>query len=50
MSGYAESIIADHGVIEEGENHLQKPFTAHELVAKLGELGPPAIQELMAQL
>jgi CheY-like chemotaxis protein len=48
MSGYAESIIADHGVIEEGVNHLQKPFTGNELIAKLAELGPPATQALTA--
>jgi PAS domain S-box-containing protein len=31
MSGYTEDIIAHHGVLEEGINFVQKPFTIDEL-------------------
>ncbi len=33
MSGHAEDIIAQHGVLESGTTLLQKPFTIAELVA-----------------
>ena len=31
MSGYTEDVIAHHGVLEEGINFVQKPFTVDEL-------------------
>jgi len=31
MSGYTEDVIAHHGVLEEGINFVQKPFTIDEL-------------------
>jgi PAS domain S-box-containing protein len=38
ISGYSDNIIAHHGIIEEGLNFLQKPFTTKELLAKLREM------------
>ncbi|MBL8987182.1 MAG: response regulator, partial [Gemmatimonadetes bacterium] len=35
MSGYPADVIADHGVIEEGIELLQKPFTVRELADKV---------------
>ncbi len=37
MSGYTADIIAHHGVVEEGVNFLQKPFTKRELAARVRE-------------
>ncbi len=33
MSGYAEDVIAERGVVEEGVHFLEKPFTAADLAA-----------------
>ena len=37
MSGYTANVIAHHGVLEEGINFLQKPFTRAALAAKIRE-------------
>jgi PAS domain S-box-containing protein len=38
MSGYTDDVIAHHGVIDEGVNFIEKPFTVHALVAKIAEI------------
>ena len=35
MSGYTDEIIARHGILEEGEVLIQKPFDAKELLARV---------------
>ncbi|MFW5722880.1 MAG: response regulator, partial [Desulfohalobiaceae bacterium] len=35
MSGYTANVIAHHGVLEEGINFIEKPFTRHPLALKL---------------
>lgn len=35
MSGYTDSMIVRDGVLEEGTNYLQKPFTIHGLTQKV---------------
>ncbi len=35
MSGYSADIIAHHGVLEEGVYFIQKPFSIHDLAAKI---------------
>jgi signal transduction histidine kinase len=35
MSGYTDNVIADHGILKEGINLLQKPFNLSELTAKV---------------
>lgn len=37
MSGYADSVIAEHGVLEPGTPFLQKPFSLEELASKVRE-------------
>jgi two-component system, cell cycle sensor histidine kinase and response regulator CckA len=32
MSGYTSDIIANHGVVEDGVNFIQKPFSGHQLI------------------
>ncbi len=38
MSGYTGDVIAHHGVLEEGVNFLQKPFSLHSLASKVREV------------
>jgi two-component system cell cycle sensor histidine kinase/response regulator CckA len=38
MSGYTDDAIVHHGVIEEGINYIQKPFTLDSLARKLREV------------
>ncbi|HPQ68802.1 MAG TPA: PAS domain S-box protein [bacterium] len=38
MSGYTENTIAHHGVLEEGMNFIQKPFSVESLVRKVQEV------------
>ncbi len=38
MSGYTDSFIAGHGVLEEGTHLLHKPFTEEVLIAKVCEV------------
>lgn len=38
VSGYTADVIADYGVLEEGINFLQKPFSMDELAAKVREV------------
>jgi hypothetical protein len=38
MSGYTDSFIAGHGVLEEGTHLLHKPFTEEALMRKIREL------------
>jgi two-component system cell cycle sensor histidine kinase/response regulator CckA len=38
MSGYTDSFIAGHGVLEEGIHLLHKPFTEEDLMRKVREL------------
>jgi YesN/AraC family two-component response regulator len=38
MSGYTGDVIAEHGVIPEGVNFIQKPFFKKDLALKLREI------------
>jgi hypothetical protein len=38
MSGYTDSFIAGHGVLEEGTHLLHKPFTEEALTRKVREI------------
>jgi two-component system, cell cycle sensor histidine kinase and response regulator CckA len=38
MSGYTANVIAHQGVLDEGVPFIQKPFSMHDLVAKLREV------------
>lgn len=38
MSGYTANVIAHHGVLYDGVNFIQKPFSKHELASKVREI------------
>lgn len=38
MSGHTADVIAHHGILHEGVNFIQKPFTMHDLYAKVREV------------
>jgi len=38
MSGYTDNAITHHGVLEEGMNYIQKPFTLEGLARKVREV------------
>jgi len=38
MSGYTDDTIVHHGVLEEGINFMQKPFTPDQLVTRVREV------------
>ncbi|MEE9910621.1 MAG: PAS domain S-box protein [Deltaproteobacteria bacterium] len=38
MSGYTADIIAQHGILEEGVQFIQKPFTVKSLASKVAEV------------
>jgi CheY-like chemotaxis protein len=41
VSGYSEDILAHHGVLKEGINLLQKPFSASDLAKRIQDLISP---------
>jgi len=54
MSGYTDSFIAGHGVLEPGTNLLHKPFTEDVLIRKVREVldggkQPPSSIKLLAE-
>jgi len=38
MSGYTDNAVFHHGVLEEGVNYIQKPFTVDGLMTKMREV------------
>ena len=38
MSGYTDNVIVHHGILEEGINYLQKPFTIQNLINKVRQI------------
>lgn len=38
MSGYTANVIAHHGVLDEGVNFIQKPFSKQDLAIKIREV------------
>ena len=38
MSGYTGNVIAHHGILNEGINYIQKPFSVHGLASKVREV------------
>lgn len=38
MSGYTENVVAQRGVLQEGINFIQKPFSINQLAVKLGSV------------
>ncbi len=38
MSGYTANVISNHGVLKQGINFIQKPFTLEQLAQKLDEI------------
>src|SRR4029077_6043896 len=53
MSGYTDSFIAGHGVLEKGTNLLHKPFTEEVFISKVREVldgGKNALRDLKPEL
>jgi CheY-like chemotaxis protein len=42
MSGYTADVIGERGILADGVNFLQKPFTAESLIVKVRQLLSPA--------
>jgi PAS domain S-box-containing protein len=42
MSGYTSNVIAHHGVLDEGVNFIQKPFSMKDLAVKIHEVLHPS--------
>ena len=38
MSGYTDNVIAHHGILDEGIQFIQKPFSIQALTAKIREV------------
>lgn len=38
MSGYTDDVIARRGLLEEGTHMIQKPFSVHDLPARIREV------------
>jgi CheY-like chemotaxis protein len=38
MSGYSKNVIGSHGVLEQGVNLIEKPFSAEELLSKVRDV------------
>jgi DNA-binding NtrC family response regulator len=38
MSGYTANVIAHHGVLDEGVNFIQKPFSVSDVMVKVREV------------
>ena len=38
MSGYTANVIAHHGILDEGVNYIQKPFSKNDLALKVQEV------------
>jgi PAS domain S-box-containing protein len=45
MSGYPDDTIAHHGILNEGTNYIQKPFTVEELARKVREVLDKQVQD-----
>jgi hypothetical protein len=53
MSGYTDSFIAGHGVLEKGTNLLHKPFSEEIFISKVREVldgGKNALRDLKPEL
>jgi two-component system, cell cycle sensor histidine kinase and response regulator CckA len=55
MSGYTDSFIAGHGVLDQGIHLLHKPFTEDVLIRKTrevldGGMKPPSAKDNVAEL
>ena len=38
MSGYTDNVIIHHGILDDGVQFIQKPFTTHSIVSKVREV------------
>jgi DNA-binding response OmpR family regulator len=38
MSGYTDDTILNRGILEEGSNYIQKPFTIQSLATRIREI------------